>query len=53
MNVQELLADLLKPHGPEHARTDIYRLEDAMFDFLDQHLSAGMRTLRQARFAVS
>ena len=45
MNVQELLADLPKPHGPENARTDIYRLEDAMFDFLDQRLCRGMKTL--------
>jgi hypothetical protein len=45
MNVQELLANLPKTHGPEDARTDMYRLEDAMFEFLDQHLSEGMRTL--------
>jgi hypothetical protein len=45
MNVRELLANLPKVHGPEQARTDIYRLEDAMFDFLDRHLTEGMRTL--------
>jgi precorrin-6B methylase 2 len=45
MNVQELLADPPKTHGPENARTNIYRLEDAMFDFLDQRLSPGMKTL--------
>jgi precorrin-6B methylase 2 len=45
MKIQELLTDPPKPHGPENTRTDRYRLEDAMFYFLDQHLSEGMKTL--------
>jgi precorrin-6B methylase 2 len=45
VNVQELLADLPKVHGPENARTDRWRLEDAMFVFLDQQLSPSAKTL--------
>jgi hypothetical protein len=45
MNVQQLLADLPLVHGPEESRTGIYRLEDAMFDFLDRHLACAMKTL--------
>jgi methyltransferase family protein len=45
MNVRELLANLPKVHGPEGSPTDMYRLEDAIFDFLDQYLAHGMKTL--------
>lgn len=45
MNVQELLANPPKLHGPEHARFDSYRLEDELFVFLDQQIRPGMKTL--------
>ena len=45
MNVQELLTNPPKIHGSEEARTSIYRIEDAMFAFLDTYLREGMNTL--------
>jgi precorrin-6B methylase 2 len=45
MNVQQLLAQPPKLHGPDNALFDRYRLEDELFHFLDQNIRAGMKTL--------
>jgi Methyltransferase domain len=45
MNLELLLAKPPELHGPEGAKTDGWRLDDAALRFLDSHVTRGMRTI--------
>src|SRR5687767_12960014 len=45
MTLELLIGTPPKLHGPEGAKTDGWRLDDAGLRFLDSHVNPGMRTI--------